>query len=265
MIEINKIYNEDCLVGMQKIDDKSIDCIICDLPYNLTRHKWDNLIPFDKLWEQYNRIIKDNGVIALFSIQPFTSQLIMSNVDMYRYSWVWNKMSSNGFLNANYAPLKTTEDINIFSKGTLGSFSKNPITYHPQGVIEINKEKRNNPNNSWRRSNGFSYANNKLNSDEPYTQKYTNYPTNILEFPHDKDTFHPTQKPIDLVRYLVRTYTIEGELVLDNCMGSGTTACACVKENRNYIGFELNEEYYVKSLDRLKNIETSIDNADGLF
>jgi site-specific DNA-methyltransferase (adenine-specific) len=156
-------------------------------------------------------------------------------------------------LNVSYAPLKFTEDICIFSKCTVGSCSNNPIRYNPQGVIEINKRKRNNPNSNWRENKGYVSKNNKLNSDELYFQKYTNYPNNILKFSRDKNNIHPTQKPVALEEYLIKTYTKEGELVLDNCSGSGTTAIACHNTKRNFICIEQNTEYYEKSLDRLKS------------
>jgi site-specific DNA-methyltransferase (adenine-specific) len=250
----NKITHGDCLEILPKLPDKSVDAIICDLPYGEghTAHSWDCCLPLDKLWEQYERIIKDNGVIALFSAEPFTAKLICSNIDLYRYSWIWEKETPTGFLNVSYAPLKLTEDICIFSKGTVGSLSSNPIRYNPQGVIEVNKFKRNNPNSNWRANKGYESKHNKLNSDELYMQKYTNYPTNILKFNRDKKAFHPTQKPVGLLAYLIQTYSNEGELILDNCSGSGSLACACQQTKRDFICIEKNEEYYTKSIERLR-------------
>lgn len=249
----NQIINADCLEILPSIEDKSIDAIICDLPYGEghTAHSWDCIIPFDKLWEHYERIIKDNGVIVLFAAEPFTSKLICSNIELYRYSWIWEKETPTGFLNANYAPLKQTEDICVFSKATVGSLSNNPIRYFPQGVKEVNKTKRNNPNSTWRANKGYG-GHNKLNSDEIYTQKYTNYPSNILRFSRDKNTFHPTQKPVALLEYLIKTYTKDNEIVLDNCSGSGSLAIAAYNTKRNFICIEKNEEYYEKSVERLK-------------
>ncbi len=247
----NNIYNMDCLEGMKLIPDKSIDCIICDLPYGTLACKWDVIIPFDKLWEQYERIIKDNGVIVLFGNEPFTSLLIASNTKLYRYSWVWKKEGPTGFLNSKYRPLQITEDIAVFSKAKVGSLAKNPIIYHPPGLIEINVKKKNNPNSTWRENKGYTKGGNVLNSDKEYTQKYTGYPNNILEFPRDKNAIHETQKPVKLIEYLIETYTKEGETVLDNCMGSGTTAIACINTGRNYIGFELSEDYYNKATNRI--------------
>lgn len=243
MLELNKIYNMDCLEGMKLIEDKSVDMILCDLPYGATCLRWDKILNMEKLWIEYKRIIKHNGAIVLFGLQPFTSMLIVSNIEMYRYSWAWKKNGATGHLNANYKPLQITEDINIFSFGTIGSLSKNPITYYPQGITEINKDKKNNPKSNWRKNKGYDSMNNQLNSDKPFVQKHTGYPTNILEFKRDKKTIHPTQKPVDLLEYLVKTYTLKGELVLDNCMGSGSTAIACINTDRKYIGFELDENY----------------------
>ena len=239
-----KLYQGDCLEVMKDIPDKSIDCIICDLPYNTTCLKWDVVIDFNQLWTQYTRLIKDNGVICLFGTQPFTTMLISSNLYLYRYSWIWEKETPTGFLNANYAPLKKTEDICVFSKGTVGSLSKNPIIYYPQGVVAVNKVKKNNPNSTWRENKGYSGKGNQLNSNTEYIQKYTNYPTNILKFARDKKAVHPTQKPVALIEYLIKTYSKEGDCILDNCMGSGTTGVACKNLNRNFIGIELDEKYF---------------------
>lgn len=243
----------DCLDIMKEIPNNSIDCIICDLPYGTTAHKWDAIIPFESLWSQYNRIIKQNGVIVLFATEPFTSSLIMSNPNLYRYSWIWEKESANGFLNANYAPLKITEDICVFSKAKVGSLSKNPIVFHPPTLVPINKAKRNNPKSNYRKQNGYQSSNNILNSDKEYTQKYTGYPNNILFFARDSVTYHPTQKPIDLLKYLIKTYTNEEDIVLDNCMGSGTTGVACKHLNRKFIGIEKDNEYFEIAKKRIEN------------
>ena len=247
-----KLYNGDCLELMKDIPDKSIDMILCDLPYGTTALSWDSIIPFEPLWEQYERIIKDNGIIALFGVEPFTSLLITSNLSMYRYSWIWKKETATGHLNANYKPLNITEDICIFSKGTVGSLSKNPIKYYPLGLKEVNKQKKNNPNSTWRKNKGYNTSNNKLNSDKPFIQKYTGYPNNILEFKRDKEKLHPTQKPVALLEYLIKTYTNEGDIVLDNTMGSGSTGVACVNTKRNFIGMELDETYFNIAKERIE-------------
>lgn len=209
-----------------------------------TAFKWDRIIDISKLWEQYKRIIKDDGIICLFSIDPFTSLLINSSLDLFRYKWIWKKDTATGHLNSNYKPLNITEDICIFSKSKVGSMSKNPIRFYPQNLIEINIKKRNNPNSNWRKNKGYNSKNNILNSNKPFIQKYTGYPNNILEYSRDKKAIHPTQKPVKLLEYLIKTYTKENENVLDNCMGSGSTAIACINTNRNFIGMELNRDYY---------------------
>lgn len=241
---IANVQNGDCLRLMKNIPDKSVDMVLCDLPYGKTALNWDKVIDFDLLWKEYKRVIKDDGIICLFGIQPFTSMLISSNIEMYRYSWIWKKDTATGHLNANYKPLNITEDICIFSKAKVGSLSKNPIRYYPQGLTEVNLEKRNNPNSNWRKNKGYNSMNNVLNSDKPFIQKFTGYPNNILEFARDKEKLHPTQKPVALLEYLIKTYTKENDVVLDNCMGSGSTAVACLNTNRNFIGMELNENYF---------------------
>ena len=250
-----QLYNGDCLELLKNIPDKSVDMILVDPPYGMTYFKWDSIINFNKLWEQYERIITDNGIIAIFGIQPFTSVVITSNLKLYRYSWIWKKDTATGHLNANYKPMRITEDIAIFSKGTVGSASKNPITYYPQGVTIVNKIKKNNPKSTWRKNKGYKSMNNILNSDKEFVQKYSGYPNNILEFSRDKNAVHPTQKPVALLEYLIKTYTNEDDLVLDNCMGSGSTGVACLNTNRNFIGMELNEKYFNIAKERIENAE----------
>lgn len=242
----------DCLEIMSHLNDKSVDMILCDLPYGTLAHKWDEIIDFNKLWAEYTRIIRDNGAIVLFATQPFTSKLISSNYDLYRYSWVWVKDGGTNYLNVNYMPLKNTEDICVFSKGKVGSLAKNPIRYFPQDIVEVNIEKCNNPNSKFRESMGYGGKNNQVNSNTKYTQKYTNYPKQILEFKRESG-YHPTQKPVPLLEYLIKTYTNEGDLVLDNCMGSGSTGVACKNLNRNFIGIELDENYFNTAKERIKN------------
>lgn len=225
----------DCLEGMKDIDDKSIDMILCDLPYGTTAYKWDSIIPFEPLWEQYERIIKEHGAICLFGSQPFTTVLNYSNIKHYRYEWIWIKNNSTGFQLANKMPLKKHEIVSVFYK-------KLP-TYHPQGLVPYKKVNR-----RGEVSNGGHLA----NECNEYVQQFTNYPTQILEFSYDKEKLHPTQKPVELCEYLIKTYTNEGETVLDNCMGSGTTAVACINTDRKYIGFELDPTYYAIAEERIK-------------
>ena len=230
-MEINKIYNEDCLEGMKRIPDKSVDMILCDLPYGTTACKWDAIIPFEPLWEQYERVIKDNGAIVLTASQPFTTKLIESNIDLFRNCWVWNKKISGNPLLAKHQPLKVHEDICVFSKKR--------HKYYPQ----MRKGKM-------RKKGGGRSKLFDMEMSAKYSDEY--YPISIIEFSNAKRGVHPTQKPVALFEYLIKTYTNEGETVLDNCMGSGTTAIACLNTNRNYIGFELDEGYYKASLDRIE-------------
>jgi site-specific DNA-methyltransferase (adenine-specific) len=222
----------DCLEVMKTIPDRSIDAIICDLPYGTTQNKWDSVIPLNLLWEQYNRIIKLDGAIVLNSMQPFTSSLINSNLKSFKYCWYWKKNRATGVLNAKKQPLRNIEEICIF----------NVKKYKPQGLIEYNKQSRNGKKDS------PNYGKGKTNS---YIQKWTNYPKQMLEFNSVQRVSHPTEKPIELIEYLVNTYTNEGDTVLDNTMGSGTTMVACKKLNRNGIGIEMEENYFNIATERL--------------
>ena len=228
MLEKNRIYNTDCLAGMQAIEDKSIDMILCDLPYGVTDCRWDSVLPFGELWEQYERVIKDNGAIVLTAIQPFTTALIQSNRKLFRYCWYWKKNQPTGFALARKQPMRCIEDIVVFYK--------RPPIYNPQGLIRLDKPVHH-KGDSRRRGQVYSHG---LSSD--YVTEYINYPRNLLEIPCERG-LHPTQKPVALFEYLIRTYTNEGALVLDNCMGSGTTAGACIRSGRDFIGFELDAEY----------------------
>lgn len=251
----------DCLVEMDKIKDHSVDLILCDLPYGTTDRKgisdngdnrvlsWDTVIPLDKLWNQYRRVLKPTGVVVLTADQPFTSQLVVSNLDWFKYEWIWKKKKTTGFLHANARPMKETEDILIFSPlGASGGSKKanKNMTYNPQGLVEKHVIKKNNA----KRLGKFLHqpehmgAGNKLLHETVYEQKYTNYPSEIIEFGLDRDSVHPTQKPVALMEYLIRTYSNEGEVVLDNCMGSGTTGVAAIQTNRKFIGIEMDQEYY---------------------
>lgn len=235
MLEINKVHLGDCLELMKEIPDKSIDSVICDLPYGTTVCKWDSVIPFEPLWEQYKRVVKDNGAIVLFGGQPFTSTMITSNVRMFKYSWVWVKENGTGFINAHHQPLRIFEDICIFSKSDAVPAAINKMAYYPQGLVAYDKITK-------RGRGGEAYVQ-KTIKNENY-QKYTNYPTNVLYFSRDSKKIHPTQKPIALLEYLIKTYTNEGELVLDNCIGSGSTAIAAINTGRNFIGIEKDENYF---------------------
>ena len=238
-MELNKIYNEDCLEGMKKIPDKSVDMILCDLPYAQTSNYWDSTIPFDKLWEQYNRIIIDNGAVVLTAKGRFLFKLVNSNFDSYRYEWIWNKRKGSNFAHVKKMPLNVHEYAVVFYK--------NLPTYNPQ----MTKGK---PYTQKRKQKSVKGIADNL-GEHTTISKGLRYPKTIIEVDGiaQRDIIHPTQKPVALFEYLIKTYTNEGETVLDNCMGSGTTAIACMNTNRNYIGFELDKEYYDKSLDRIKN------------
>lgn len=241
------LRNGDCLELMKDIPDKSIDMILCDLPYGTTACKWDVVIPFESLWEQYNRIIKDNGAIVLFGSEPFSSKLKCSNLNLFKYDWIWKKSRTVGFLNAKNAPLKDYEIISVFSKGTTANGSKKNMKYYPQGLIEINKPKK-----SVKQTND-TIVGNRPSRNKDYIAKYTNYPKAIIQFNNERKQLHPTQKPVPLLEYLIKTYTNENEIVLDNCMGSGSTGVACLNTNRNFIGIELDKEYFEIAKNRIKN------------
>lgn len=313
----------DCLELMKNIPDKSIDMILCDLPYGTTACKWDTVIPFEPLWEQYKRIIKNDGAIVLFGSQPFTSELVHSNINWFSHNWVWNKNNASNYPLANKQPLKITEDIVVFYRpdnydlegfkqlrnvfknimikigknkkqiiDDLGQgldhcfrceslqwglpteknynkmkefynldiedykklkemyereFKSKEKRYNPQGIVELNKIKK-------RGSNAKHFGDSGLKTEN--YQKYTNYPNNILFFPKEKGdkNLHPTQKPVALLEYLIKTYTNEDDIVLDNCMGSGSTGVACVNTNRNFIGIELDENYFNIAKERINNV-----------
>ena len=228
MLEKNKIYCMDCLEGMKQMDDNSVDMILCDLPYGVTaRNKWDIIIEFDKLWKQYERIIKDNGAIVLTATEPFASMLIISNNKLFRYDLIWEKPLATGFLNANRMPLRNHEQVLVFYK-------KLP-TYNPQKT-------KGKPYTMKRRGDTSNY--NEVKELHWVTNSNGDrFPKSVIKFSADKDKLHPTQKPVKLFEYLIKTYSDEGDLVLDNCIGSGTTAVACKNTNRNFIGIDTSEEY----------------------
>lgn len=236
-----KLLHGDCLELMKKIPDKSIDMVLCDLPFGVTACAWDAVIPFEPLWEQYNRIIKDNGVIALFGVEPFSSQLRLSNFKHYRYDIIWKKQQATNPFFAKKGVMRIHENISIFYK-------KQP-TYNPQ----------------------FSYGHKNYSSFESEDSKIgevygasksvhrdcsdgSRYPTSVIQFNTERTKYHPTQKPVDLLEWLIKTYTNENELVLDNTMGSGSTGVACLNTNRNFIGIELDEKYFEIAKERIESV-----------
>lgn len=221
------IKQGDCLELMKDIPDKSVDMVLCDLPYGTTRNKWDSVIPLNKLWEQYERIIKDNGAIVLFSQMPFSAELVHSNLKLFKYEWIWQKDNGTGFLNAKKMPLKIHENILVFYK-------KLPL-YNPQMRTGFKPYKCKQGRHS---TNYGAYEQGHITESNG-----ERYPIDIIKFKKDSG-LHPTQKPVELLEYLIKTYTNENETVLDNCMGSGSTGVACINTNRNFIGYELDEKYF---------------------
>lgn len=239
------LVNADCFDVFPFIDDKSIDAIICDLPYGTTACKWDSVLPFDKLWEQYERIIKDDGCIVLFASNPFASAVIMSNPKLFRYEFIWNKVIPTGFTMANYRPMMQHELVLVFSKGKM--------TYTPSGVnLKFNpqKTKRDKPIKGYAVKSSFLNDTTFDKKERVYNEKN---PVSIITFKKDKKREHTSQKPLELMEYLVKTYTNEGDMVLDNTMGSGTTNLAALKLNRKSIGIEKEKQYYDVAVRRLSS------------
>lgn len=241
-----QLIHGDCLVEMKNIPDKSIDMILCDLPYGTQKKngcKWDVVIPFESLWESYNRIIKDNGVIVLFGKEPFSSLLRLSNIDMYKYDWIWEKDTKSNFMQANYQPLNNIELISVFSKAYAREIKvENKITYNPQFTIgkqyKIPKASKTTEIFASNHKNGkYEHKNRDTSQRYPYvTIKFNSVKR--------KDKKHPTQKPVKLLEYLIKTYSNEGDTILDNTMGIGSTMVACINTNRKGIGIELEEKYF---------------------
>lgn len=239
VMEFDYIQCGDCLELMKQIPDKSIDMILCDLPYGTTACKWDSIIPFEELWKEYDRIIKDDGAIVLFGSEPFSTKLRMSNLKNFKYDWIWEKEQGANFMLCKYQPYKVHEVISVFTHKT--------HRYYPQ------------------MTEGKPYISGKGDSGEitgsvnkvQTKNKGTRYPRSIQKFNTDKakGSFHPTQKPVALLEWLIKTYTNEGGIVLDNCMGSGSTCVAAVNTNRHYIGFELEEKYFDIACQRLDEAE----------
>jgi site-specific DNA-methyltransferase (adenine-specific) len=234
------LMHGDCLEMMQLIPSESVDMVLADPPYGKTACKWDTVIDLPAMWAELKRVIKPNGAIVMTAIQPFTTTLINSNMKMFKYCWVWQKERPSNFFQAKFAPLNQFEDICVFSSGGCNNGSKNPMTYFPQGLQDIDVERGNsntgggvNINKGCQSLNGRKYKATKQG-----------YPKSILVFSTEKRGGHPTQKPVALMEYLIRTYTNEGETVIDFTMGSGTTGVACVNTGRKFIGIELDQGYF---------------------
>lgn len=251
-----KLYYGDCIDKMNLIPDNSVDLVLCDLPYGTTKCKWDTVIDIKQLWIHYKRIVKKpSGVILLFGQQPFTSLLVSSNYEWFKYNIIWKKNKTTQFLLANYRPMKCTEDICVFSKGGAAAASRKTgnMTYNPQGLLPVNIKKNNSAERIGKMLNQSHHLgpNNKLISNSEYTQKFTNYPNELIEFNIEYDTIHETQKPVKLIEYLIKTYSNENDVVLDNTMGSGTTGIGCLNTNRKFIGIEKEDTYFKLSKYRI--------------
>ena len=243
-MQLNRIYNADCIEGMKEIPENSVDMILTDLPFGVTECKWDKIIPFELLWEQYNRIAKERAAIVLFGVQPFTTKLINSNLKHFRYCWYWKKNNKTGAPFAKVQPLRCIEDICVF-------YRKKP-TYNPQGLKKLANPIKIKP----KKADGEKIY--RMRIKQPKAQEYTNYPVHLLQFSNEavnnKNRLHPTQKPLALCEYLIRTYTNAGDVVLDSCAGSGTTLLAAKNTGRQYIGFEADERYYKAAVKRLQSV-----------
>lgn len=255
-MQINLIKG-DCLEKMKDISDKSIDMILCDLPYGTTKNKWDSIIPLDKLWEQYNRVVKDNGAIILFAQTPFDKVLGYSNLKMLKYEWIWEKTSATGYLNAKKMPMKAHENILVFYK-KLPTYNPQKTTGHKRKVSKAEHK-----------INCVKTTNYGVHDLTTYDST-ERYPRSVQVFKTDKqkEALHPTQKPVELLEYLIKTYTNKNETVLDNTMGSGSTGVACVNTKRNFIGIELEDDYFDIAKNRIdtyiednkiENIELNIN------
>jgi site-specific DNA-methyltransferase (adenine-specific) len=243
------LINGDCLEAMKDIPDGSVDLILTDPPYGTTACKWDSIIPLEPMWEQLNRIIKPNGAIVMTASQPFTTTLIASNMKMFKYCWVWEKTRPTGHVHAKNKPLKSHEDIVVFSKGVTihKGQSKNRMNYNPQGLIDCDV--------TIKQSTASDVVMGmRSGRNSTFKQTKTGYPKSVLKFPSISKNVHPTQKPVPLMEYLIKTYTNEGETVLDFTMGSGTTGVACKNLDREFIGIELDKEYYDIAVSRIETI-----------
>lgn len=227
---------------MPRLPDESIDMILCDLPYGTTRNSWDSLLPIESLWQEYERLIKPEGAIVLTAQIPFTISLASSRLDLLRYEWIWQKESGSGFLNANRAPLKSHENILVFSK--------KQTKYNPVMRDGFSKYKT---------TQGNAGSNYGESESVTTISDGRRFPLDVIEFPRDREKIHPTQKPVALFEYLIKTYTDKGDVVLDNCIGSGTTAIACLNTERKFIGFELNKDYFDMAETRVRNNTTQLD------
>lgn len=241
---IIKIQRGDCLKLMRGIPDGAVDLVLCDLPYGTTGSKWDSVIPADELWKAYRRVLKKTGVICLFGTEPFATYMRYSAMDLYKYDWIWHKTTTTGFAHARNMPLRDFENIMVFSGAPIGHKSKlgdRRMKYNPQGLEKCHRKDASHKTSTILHSATFANT-----EDKYYIREETGFPRMVLEFPkNQKDTvYHVNAKPVPLLEYLIKTYSDEGDLVLDNCMGGGSTGIACVNTNRNFIGMELDKGYF---------------------
>lgn len=242
------LYQGDCLEVMKTLPDGSIDAIITDPPYGTTSCSWDSVIPFESMWSELKRIIRPNRAILLFGSEPFSSRLRLSNIEWFKYDWKWRKNRPVGFVNAKLKPLKAYEDIIVFSNGKTANKNKNNMLYNPQGLVKCDR-----PGTKTGNKHGQnSYY--RPSQDKGYKQEWTNYPIDVLEVTETESgkKVHPTQKPVPLMEYLIKTYTNEGDTVLDFTMGSGTTGVAAIEIKRNFIGIELDDTYFSIAKERIE-------------
>lgn len=238
----------DCLERMKEIPDGSVDMVLTDPPYGTTACKWDSIIPLEPMWAELKRVIKPNGAIVMTASQPFTTVLISSNMKMFKYCWVWDKVRASNFFAAKFQPLNNTEDVVVFSHGGCNNGAKNPVPYFPQGIENCNIVAKN--SKSVGGKIGDVHKTSMVRGGD-YKQTTTGYPNKVIRFIRDKKTVHPTQKPVALMEYLIKTYTNEGETVLDFTTGSGTTGVACRNLNRKFIGIEVDENYFEIAKNRI--------------
>lgn len=239
MMKYNYIEQGDCLELMKGIPDGSVDMILCDPPYGTTASNWDKIIDFPALWQQYERIIKEDGAIVLFGSGQFTYKLIQSNTQLYKYKWIWFKTKRVNFVNAKNRPMTAFEEIMVFSKGSTANGSKVKMKYYPQGLIAKKTVRHDKSGTKF-----GTMAGKRPSHQMTVVSEFCNYPFDVLQFDSVSKPQHPTQKPIELLEYLIKTYTNEGEVVLDNCMGSGSTCVAAANTGRHYIGLELDPGYF---------------------
>lgn len=244
-----QVLHGDCLELMKGIPSASIDLVLCDLPYGITACPWDTIIPFDRLWAEYKRILKPYSAVVLFGSQPFTTTMIASNLPWFKYEWVWMKNRPTNFAHAKNKPMKKRENICVFSEGTTvhATQSLSRMPYFPQGLVAIHKEHE----TSEREYTDVCFS--KRKSHGKFVRENTGYPHSILEFSTEQLGLHPTAKPVSLCEYLIKTYTHEGEIVLDNCVGSGSTGIAAIRTKRDFIGIEKDDKYFELAKKRIED------------